>query len=305
MLITVDHGNKQIKTGGGKVFTSGLRESDTKPPFGEDVLKHNGKYYTLSDRRIPYLREKFTDSRFYILTLFAIAFEIENTGTYVDGLMTVQLAVGLPPAHYGAQFERFEEYFKSGTIEEFEFNGKTYRIFIDEVASYPQAFAAAMTVYGKICGLPKLVVIDIGAFTVDYLMIKSGQVDMSACDSLEHGVIVLYNLISARVNSELDLLLEETDIDAILKGEPNDYGEDVKRIVDDTAQVFISDLLGKLRERAIDLRSGKSVFIGGGSILLKEQIAASGKVASPIFIDNIGANAKGYEILHKASTARR
>jgi plasmid segregation protein ParM len=268
-------------------------------------LKHKDKYYTLSDRRIPYLREKYSDSRFYILTLFAIAFEIESAGSYDEGLMTIQLIVGLPPAHYGAQFERFEKYFKSGVIEEFEFNGKTYRIFIDEVNAYPQAFAAAMPVYGSICGLPKVMVIDIGGFTADYLMIKSGQVDLSVCDSLEHGVIILYNQISARVNSELDLLLEESDIDAILKGEPNDYGDDVKRIVDDTAQVFISDLFGKLRERAIDLRSGRSVFVGGGSMLLRKQIESSGKVASPIFIDKIAANAKGYEILHKASQARR
>jgi len=68
--------------------------------------------------------------------------------------------------------------------------------------------------------------------------------------------------------------------------------------------ITISDLFGKLRERSIDLRSGKAVFVGGGSILLRKQIEASGKVASPIFISRISANAKSYEILHKASKAR-
>jgi len=304
MLIAVDHGNKQMKSGGGKVFTSGLREGDTRPPYGEDILRYMDKYYTLSDRRIPYLREKFTDDRFYILTLFAIAFEIENNGNYDEGLMTIQLIVGLPPAHFGAQYERFERYFKRDVIEEFEFHGKPFRVYIDEVTAYPQAFAAAMPVYGSISGLPKVTVIDIGGFTADYLMIKNGQVDLSVCDSLEHGVIILYNQISAKVNSELDILLEESDIDTILNGEPNDYSSDVKRIVTDTAHVFISDLLGKLRERSIDLRSGKAVFVRGGSILLRKQIEASGKVASPIFISRISANAKGYEILHKASKAR-
>ena len=32
MLISIDHGNKQIKTNH-RTFVSGLRESDTKPPF--------------------------------------------------------------------------------------------------------------------------------------------------------------------------------------------------------------------------------------------------------------------------------
>lgn len=63
MLISIDHGNKQIKTVH-KTFTSGLCESNTRPPFGGDVLFYNGKYYTLSDQRIPYMRDKTADERF-------------------------------------------------------------------------------------------------------------------------------------------------------------------------------------------------------------------------------------------------
>lgn len=49
MLIAIDHGNKQMKTAH-HTFSSGLCESDTKPPFGENVLHYKGKYYTLSDQ---------------------------------------------------------------------------------------------------------------------------------------------------------------------------------------------------------------------------------------------------------------
>lgn len=73
------------------------------------------------------------------------------------------------------------------------------------------------------------------------------------------------------------------------------------RIVNEQAQAFIIDLFGKLRERMIDLRSGKAVFVGGGSILLKKHIEASGKVSLPIFVDEISANTKGYELLFKAA----
>ena len=302
MLIAIDHGNVNMKlNAGGRVFTSGLRESDTRPPFGDDILKYKDKYYTISDKRIPYQREKFRDSRFYILTLFAIAFYIEDNGFYESGMIPVTLLCGLPPAHYGAQYERFEEYFKRGEIEEFEFRGKPFKVYISEAVSFPQAFAAAMPVYGAISTLPKVIVIDIGGFTADYLMIKNGQADLSVCDSLENGVIILYNQIIARVNSDLDLLLSEADIDSIIKEDFTDFSGDVKHIVNNAAKIFISDLFGKLRERGIDLRSGKAVFVGGGSILLRRQIEASGKVASPIFVDKITANMKGYELLYKAS----
>jgi len=59
---------------------------------------------------------------------------------------------------------------------------------------------------------------DIGGFTVDYLLIKNGTPDLSVCDSLEHGVIMMYNQIISKVNSSLNLLLDESDIDSILKG---------------------------------------------------------------------------------------
>ena len=304
MLISVDHGNQQIKLTGWRSFTSGLRESDYRPPFGEDFLKYHGSYYTLSNQRIPYLRDKTSDNRFYILTLFAIGIKIEESGLYTDELIHIKLLVGLPPAHYGAQYERFQEYFTNGGIVEFEFRNKKFTICIDEVSAYPQAYAAAVTMYSQIRSYLKAVVIDIGGFTVDYLIIKNGDADLSACDSLECGVITLYNQVIARVNSAKDMLLDDTDIDAILKGEADHLREDVKTIVNSTAQIFISDLVGKLRERAIDLRTSKAVFVGGGSILLRKQIEMSDKITSPIFIDNISANAKGYEILYRVARAK-
>jgi len=303
MLISVDHGNKQIKLPGGRSFTSGLSESDSRPPFGEDFLKYRGKYYTLSNNRIPYMRNKEGDNRFYILTLFAIAFQVEDSGLYRDELMPIELLIGLPPAHFGRQYVQFQEYFTRVGVDEFEFRNKKFTIRIDEATAYPQAFAAAMTVYNQIRPYPKAVVIDIGGFTADYLLIKNGQPDLSVCGSLENGVIVLYNSITARVNSDLDMLLDESDIDAILKGEANSFGNDVRSIVNSAAQTFISDLFGKLRERAIDLRSSKAVFVGGGSILLRKQIEASGKIAYPIFVSNISANAKGYELIYRANKA--
>ena len=66
MLIAIDHGNKQIKTNH-RTFTSGFCESVTPPPFGKDVLFYKEKYYTLSDKRIPYMRDKTADERYFIL----------------------------------------------------------------------------------------------------------------------------------------------------------------------------------------------------------------------------------------------
>ena len=129
MLIAIDHGNKQMKTAH-HTFSSGLCESDTKPPFGENVLRYKGKYYTLSDQRIPYMRDKTKDDRFFILTLYAIAFELRYLRYPANETVDVALAVGLPPAHYGTQYKRFEQYFINRGVTDYELDGRNYRICI-------------------------------------------------------------------------------------------------------------------------------------------------------------------------------
>lgn len=111
MLIAIDHGNKQVKTVHGNAIVSGVQKSKTRP-YGRDVLKYGGSYYTLSAQRIPYQKDKTTDERFFILSLFAIAEEIEAQGAYTSGLKPIDLAIGLPPAHFGAQNKAFVRYFK-------------------------------------------------------------------------------------------------------------------------------------------------------------------------------------------------
>lgn len=69
ITIPLDHGNRNMKTAE-EVFTSGLVESDLKPVLGE-YLQYNGKYYSLTGERIPYMRDKTLDDRFFILICLA------------------------------------------------------------------------------------------------------------------------------------------------------------------------------------------------------------------------------------------
>jgi len=303
MLISVDHGNKQIKTSC-HTFTSGLYESSSRPAFGDDILYYKGKYYALSEERIPYMRDKTSNEQFFILTLYGIAKEIDTAGKYEDDLIEVKLNVGLPPSHYSGLYEKYESYFRKPDIIDFEYRNRPYSIYISEVNAYPQAYAAAMTVFSLIRDQPKTLVLDIGGFTADYLMLKHGQPDLSVCDSLENGVIILYNSIRSKVNADFDILLDESDIDSILMHEAHGFPSDIVAMVNRMAENFVDQLFGRLRERMIDLRVGKTIFIGGGSILLRQYIESSRKLAGAIIIEDIAANAKGYDTLYRASHRR-
>lgn len=107
MIVSVDHGNKSIKTPN-YIFTSGVIEAEDRPGMNVDYIFWNGKYYSLTEKRISYLRDKTEDNRFFVLTLFAIAYEMQrqNIPESLEPL-DVTLLVGLPPAHYGRQHTKF------------------------------------------------------------------------------------------------------------------------------------------------------------------------------------------------------
>ena len=299
MLISIDHGNKQIKTIHHAPFTSGLVSSRTEP-FNGETLQYQGTYYALSNQRIPYRRDKTDDDRFFVLTLFAIAYELQHAAINHAGIIRIQLAVGLPPAHYGAQQTKFSAYFLNRGPVQFIFHGIEYNILIDEVSCYPQSYAAAVTVFQTLQTSPRALIVDIGGFTADYLQLCNGRADLNICDSLENGVILLYNKIRSKVAAELDLLLDETEIDAVLLGQPTAQPDMVQQIILEQAQAFANDLLSDLRERKLELKSGHIVFSGGGALLLRRQIEASGKVVHPVFIDDVAANVRGFQLLYQA-----
>ena len=120
------------------------------------------------------------------------------------------------------------------------------------------------------------------------------------CRSLEMGVITMNNDIIRRVGALHDMRIEDEHISAVLSGKETILPEDVKRTIRDAAGHHAKDILDKLRELQVDLRSNPAVFIGGGSVLYREYLENSPMVASATFVGDPKANALGYQALAEA-----
>ena len=125
---------------------------------------------------------------------------------------------------------------------------------------YPQAFAAITNIKSQLNQHLRVFLVDIGGYTTDVLLLRNGKPDLQFCRSLEMGVITMNNDIIRR----------------------------------EAGQHHAKDILDKLRELQVDLRSNLAVFIGGGSILYREYLENSPMVASATFIENPKANAVCY-----------
>lgn len=306
MIISVDTGNKKMKTENCE-FNSGVEILNTLPGELEEVIEYEGKYYVTTNRRISYMEDKTADERYFILTLFAIAKELsyreKNEGLRSQTLQEIELLVGLPPAHYGRLRKKFREYFyRNGTVVEFCYKGIPYRIVFKEVKVYIQAYAAYCLLAGKkrLSVVPKVLLIDIGGFTVDYMLLRFGQLEMEY-DSLENGVIRLYNSIKAAIRQKYSILLDEEDIDNIILERGGVYKTELKERVREVVIGYVTELLGKFREIGIDFNTTQTIFLGGGAILMAEfiQIVWKRYGGEYSIINDTKANAKGYRLQYQ------
>lgn len=302
MLIAIDHGNFAIKTVN-HCFVAGLAEHTVKPPLTDEVLEYGGKFWTLSGKRLNYMKDKTNDERYFILTLIAIAKELETAGRNTP-FEQVQLAVGLPPEHYGVLKNKFADYFKKDGAINFIYKEKPFSIIIDKVMVFPQAYAAVVPQSSLIVNTPRIFIVDIGGYTTDVLLLKNGKLDFQFCRSLESGVITMNNEIIRKVNSYHDMLLEDEHISDVLFGKDIGLPEDVVETITGATKQHASNILNQLRELQVDLRSNPAIFVGGGSILLRPFLENSPMVMRSSFVDSPNANALGYEMLGRTQMLR-
>ena len=298
MLIAIDHGNHACKTVHFN-FVSGLAQHSVRPPMADEVLEYNGEFWTLSGQRLPYRRDKTRDESFFILTLFAIAKELANAGP-LPSAEKIDLAVGLPPEHYGLLKDKFRDYFKRNQSVQFIYNDKPITIMIRDVFVYPQAFAAIAPQKCQLKHHLRLFLVDIGGYTTDVLLLRQGKPDMQFCRSLETGVITMNNDIIRRVGALHDMQIEDEHISAVLAGKETILPAEVKDTIRKSAEQHAINILNQLRELKVDLRSNPAVFIGGGSALFRDYLEKSPLVASASFVESVNANAIGYHAMAEA-----
>jgi plasmid segregation protein ParM len=297
MLYSIDHGNYAVKTPNDS-FIAGLTEYSVRPPLAEHIIEYEDRFWTLTGSRIPYMRDKTKDDRYFILTLFAVARELSARGempVYADA----DLAVGLPPEHFSVLKDKFAKYFRRETVR-FVYNGTPVRLAIRRVLVYPQAYAAVVPKSRLLMDAPRMFVIDIGGYTTDVLLLCGGKPDLQFCRSLELGVITMDNDIIGKVGALHDMNIEDEHIAAVIQGRETVLPSAVTATIREAAARHADTVLNKLRELRVDLRSNPAIFIGGGSVLFRQYIENSPMVVKADFVTDPKANAVGYGMLATA-----
>ncbi len=288
-VIGIDHGWSNMKTAT-QVFTTGVKEITTEPAFFDNVVEFGGIYYKVGGKRLEVRDCKVENDNFYLLTLAAMAKELYQRGKKEADVL---LSVGLPLTRFGAEKQEFIRYLSREKEINFRFERKRYRTRIARVSVFPQCYAA---VADRIGTLPsRVVVVDIGSWTVDIMPILDGKPEEQECVTSPQGLIRCMREINEECVRQLGQELEEPVIQQVMTSGRGNLPEKYLEIVLECLHGFVEKIYYIMKEHGYNLEITPVIFVGGGATVMK--LFGTQKGGNIQYIEDIRANAKGYEQL--------
>ena len=252
IIIGIDHGYYAIKTAHCS-FPAGLTSYGEHEPYTrQGLLEFGGCFFVCGSGRQPIQRDKTVNDNYYLLTLAAIAKEIQQRALPPE--CSVRIAAGLPLTSFGRDKPKFKDYLlRSNQPVNYKFEGVEYSITIEEVAIFPQGYAALMTETGLLQDEPSMLLMDLGGWTVDLMRIDNAIPAADTAHSLELGMIRCVDDIREQVRRETGLSLTDAQIENMLAGQPCTVSDTVRDIVNKQGRKYTEHLLSATMEAGFDL----------------------------------------------------
>ncbi|MCR5226983.1 MAG: ParM/StbA family protein [Eubacterium sp.] len=288
-IIAIDHGWSMCKTPN-DIYISGVSEITTEPAYFDNVLEFKGRFFKVGSGRSEVQATKVETPDYYYLTLAGIAKELKLRKKTEAKVI---LSVGLPASRYGDEKNDFIKYLKQNDEVYFKFERIKYHVWIKDVFVYPQCYAAVMDqlhMFG-----PKVVVVDIGSWTIDIIPVINRLPDEAGTDSIQQGIITCMRNINKECVRQFGEGIDEELIKEYMVTKKSMLPETYIQVMNQEIKSFLTMVVNSLREEKYSLKTTPFVFVGGGAVVMKNFGGYDQENFS--YNTDICANAKGFEQL--------
>ena len=262
-----------------------------------NTMFFNERYFKVGEGRLPLKDTKVEDGDYFLLTLAAIAREMDYHGLNDT---EVCIAAGLPFTRFGQEKAEFKEYLNPGD-REFQYNGKEYHIKCSDVFLYPQCYAAVADRLGKLPG--ELLIVDIGSKTVDIIHARKHIPVESDFITIPSALIQCMANINNVIYRKTNRTLTEEQIQQVMMYGNAPYSDKMVQIVREELAVFAKGIEAALKEHGFDPEMTPVVYVGGGAGVMKRFGSVTGR--NIMHIEDVKANAFGYEYLAHQQLKRK
>ena len=289
IIIGIDNGFGNTKSAH-FCFMTGVSSYEKEPTFKSNLLIYGGRYYIVGEEHKEFASEKMMDNDNYILTLAAIARELE-----IRGLTSarVHIAAGLPLTWVTEQKEAFRQYLLQNSSVDYTFRGTEYHVEFTGADILPQGFAAVAERLNDFQGINLLA--DIGNGTMNVMYIIDSRPQVKKCFTEKYGTNQCMLAVRENLMRVCRASVDESAIEQVFRTGTANISDRYLSVIRDTATEYVAGIFRKLREREYDPESMKLYVVGGGGCLVKN-FGQYEKDRVEI-IDDICAMAKGYEYL--------
>lgn len=310
--IGVDVGNYDTKSQH-TTTSSSYQSSEKKDYFAEETILYKGKYYSPTEERNNQQTDKTENGYAFIMTLFAIAKEVifqiksqtpnitdEEIQKTINTISEVKLGVGLPAGYMSSLAKSTKEkymkefgesftftYYKKDTS--FEFNLKVVSC---EVLPQDYTSVAFNDKLETVKQFSDYYIIGIGGGTVDIIPVAKGQVQVNACSTMVNGTTVLYDEIIQKIQKETAKTMDAASVEAVLRNRNVTTDEARKKRIKEISSEYAQKLVDELLHKGLKLADKPAVFVGGGALLIKEDLLNSKAFSKIEIVEDVNANAK-------------
>ena len=249
-----------------------------------------GMYYQIGEEHKEFCAEKTQDEDYYVLTLAAIAKELDGKGM---NRAKVHIAAGLPLTWVATQKEDFQKYLLQNECVDFTFRNKEYHVEFAGADIYPQGFAAAFYRLQDFKGINMLA--DIGNGTMNIMYINNSRPLEKKCFTEKYGTHQCVLAVRESLLKELGTVVDDLVIEQVIRTGTADIGEKYLTVIRKAAGDYTKEIFHKLREREYNPELMRLYVVGGGGCMI--QNFGEYDKSRVTIVRDICATAKGYEAM--------
>lgn len=287
-IIGIDHGNRNIKTAGGSVFSASVQPVSTRPDSLENVLEYQNRSYFIGCG-VPVMErvDKTENEDYYILTLAALAMELKSRKLTSA---SVRMGTALPPRRFQSQKDGFRKYLSRTKELHFRFEGIHYHVTLENVYVFMQGHVVIHTLLEEIPGFCLLV--DIGGGTVDLVGFVDGMPDGNYAIS-DKAALYCISRVNEETVAKFGTGIPPYIVEAFMRNGGYECPEKYQTEITRCLKAYSADIYGFIQANNYNLDLTNMVFMGGGASIIQHFGKNEGRMVQ--FISDVCANAKGCE----------
>ena len=230
----------------------------------KEYIEYDGAYYIIGEGHKGFVADKQEDDDTYIMTLAAIAKELEARGLTEA---RIHLAVGLPLKWVQAQRDSFKKYLTRERYISMKYRKVSYLIEIADCTVMPQGYAAVAENLKDFMGMNMLV--DVGNGIMNIMYLNNGRPIESKSWTEKLGVNQCFIRIQNHIMDTTGVKLPEEIINQFLCKCEIDVSSKYQNMVKEIAEQYVRELFDKLRDYEYNEDLMKLYVMGGGAKMVE------------------------------------